>query len=374
MKRFGFITTLEFVPNGGSEDLWVQTATRLLEKKEFLVGANVKRWNPTPKHIQALIAAGCVVQERDIGQGWRRRLANRLRYPFNPVAGEFRWFDEFQPEFVLISQSFYGCGVRWMEECIRRHIPYAVVCHLAAENFWLHDEAAARALNCLNAAKGVFFVSHANLELSQMQLATRFSNASVVKNPVKLPPVQAPPFPSMEGAIKMAFIGRLEPYPKGLDLLFQVLAMEKWRGRNLEVHLFGDGVCAETTLRLKDLMALDRVFIRGFSGVDAIWQECHALVLPSRMEGLALVMLEAMARGRPVVATDVGGCREVLEDNFNGFVASAPTVLDLDEAMERAWQRREDWVNVGDAARKKAMKFIPQNPIGDFVSRLKNLL
>ncbi len=70
----------------------------------------------------------------------------------------------------------------------------------------------------------------------------------------------------------------------------------------------------------------------------------HIAVLPSRREGLPLSLLEAAACGRPIVATDVPGCREIARHNVNAFLvpvddppplAGALTVLARDAALRR---------------------------------------
>ena len=76
------------------------------------------------------------------------------------------------------------------------------------------------------------------------------------------------------------------------------------------------------------------------NNIEEIWRKHHALVLPSRFEGMPLVVVEAMLCGRPCIATDVGGNRELVRDGINGFLAKAPTVELLDEAMNRAWDNR----------------------------------
>ena len=64
------------------------------------------------------------------------------------------------------------------------------------------------------------------------------------------------------------------------------------------------------------------------------------LVMPSRFEGLPLAIVEAMLCARPVVATDVAGHAEVVEDGVTGFLADAPTVGAIAAALERCWVRR----------------------------------
>jgi len=77
-------------------------------------------------------------------------------------------------------------------------------------------------------------------------------------------------------------------------------------------------------------------------------------VLPSRGEGLSLAMLEAMMCGRPVIATDVGGCREVLEEGVTGFIAEDASEDALGRALERAWAVRSKWQAMGASAHQKA--------------------
>ena len=73
---------------------------------------------------------------------------------------------------------------------------------------------------------------------------------------------------------------------------------------------------------------------------------CHVFVLPSYREGLPRTALEAMAIGRPIVTTDVPGCRETVEPGVNGYLAAARDADSLARAMLQA---------VADPARVRAM-------------------
>jgi glycosyltransferase involved in cell wall biosynthesis len=106
--------------------------------------------------------------------------------------------------------------------------------------------------------------------------------------------------------------------------------------------------------------------------IKAIWEQNHLLVLPSRYEGLPLVLVEAMWCGRPAVVTDVAGNTEVCIDNETGFVAPAPTVALLADTLQRAWDRGEYWQRMGLAARARAESQIPRDPIPMFADRLRS--
>ena len=89
----------------------------------------------------------------------------------------------------------------------------------------------------------------------------------------------------------------------------------------------------------------------GFSNnIEEVWREHHALVLPSRFEGNALAMIEAMLCGRMPIVTDVGRVTELVDDNRSGFIAPAATAELIDDALERAWQRRHEWQQMGAIA------------------------
>lgn len=80
---------------------------------------------------------------------------------------------------------------------------------------------------------------------------------------------------------------------------------------------------------------------------DADW-----IVLPSYREGLSRVLLEAAAMGRPIVTTDVPGCRDLVREGVNGFLAPARDGAGLAGAMARAAQGgAEEWQAMAQAGR-----------------------
>lgn len=69
--------------------------------------------------------------------------------------------------------------------------------------------------------------------------------------------------------------------------------------------------------------------------VRPVLASAHCVVLPSYREGLPRALLEAAAMGRPVITTDVPGCREVLQDRRSGFLCDVRSASSLGEAIER---------------------------------------
>lgn len=371
MSRIAFISAVENYFWGGSEELWSQVALRMAQQG-VTVGANVTHNARTPEPLRALIDAGGAVTWRpDAGSS---SLLGRASRHFQPDK-IYRWLDSFQPDFAFISQGTNLDGYKWMRECARRKIPFVTVAQSASEVAWPHSEMATEIAEGYEAAQACFFVSRSNMELTRRQLARPLPNAQVVRNPFNVSYDAAPSWPASDPVWKLACVGRLEPNSKGQDILFEVLQDEAWRQRPIEVTLFGRGFHTENVLALKQMMGLEKVTYGGFTeDVESIWASHHALVLPSRSEGLPLVVVEAMLCGRPAIVTDVAGNAELLQDGVSGFVAAAAAPKCLAEAMERAWQRRSEWQEMGQAAALRVRKLVPRDPVETFLQTLQPLM
>ena len=206
----------------------------------------------------------------------------------------------------------------------------------------------------------------------EIQLGVALPNAEIVRNPSNVRREAAPPWPPQSQVLRFACIGRLQPDAKGQDLLLRVLASEPWRSRAIEVSFFGVGDMEDGLKRLVRWFQLEeRVKFYGHvEDIEGLWATHHALVLPSRFEGLPLVIVEAMLCARPVIVTDVAGNAEIVQDGVTGFVAEAATVHHLNLAMERAWIRRSHWEDIGKAAALAIREIMPNDPAAVFAQRL----
>jgi glycosyltransferase involved in cell wall biosynthesis len=116
------------------------------------------------------------------------------------------------------------------------------------------------------------------------------------------------------------------------------------------------------------------VIFAGLLKPEEIWASNHVLIMPSRLEGLPLAMVEAMLCGRPIIATDVGGHAEVIEDGVTGFLADAPTVQSITEALNRFWARRADAQTIGEAGAQRIRRLVPPDPVRVFSCKIKEIL
>jgi glycosyltransferase involved in cell wall biosynthesis len=240
---------------------------------------------------------------------------------------------------------------------------------------WPDDERANAIRRAYEGARKVYFVSQGNLRLVENMLGTAIGNAKVVRNPFNVSYTAECPYPSAEPTFNVACVSRLEPYAKGQDLLFEVLRLDKWKRRNLKVSLFGDGGNVESLKALARRYDLGNVHFEGYAqNIQRVWDTHHLLVVPSRIEGLPLALVEAMLCGRTSVVTNVAGNVEVVDDGVTGFVAASPTPAHIDEAMERAWERRDSWEEMGREAGRRIRQLVPPDPAGVFADELLRLI
>lgn len=361
---------MEGHPWGGSEELWSQTAERMV-KAGHVVGVNVQGWPTLPDKIARLQQLGCELRTRQSRLNLSR-IGNVMR-----ARHGFRWLDYFRPEFVVISQGLHTDGIAWAQACLSRHIPYVLIAEAASEQWWPPDGDVAILRRVYEAAAASFFVSQRNLELARRQFVSDLPNAHIVRNPYKVPYRDAATlsWPESAEGLRLACIGRLEPAAKGQDILLQILRGAKWRARKAHLTVVGSGPNSASLQDLTRHYNLTNVTFSGFiEDIEEFWQQQHALVLPSRHEGLPLVVVEAMLCGRMCIVSDVAGNAELLEDNVTGFVAAAPTVELFEAAMERAWQRGAEWQQIGQAAAHSIRQAIPRDPIGAFIDQLTPLM
>lgn len=172
--------------------------------------------------------------------------------------------------------------------------------------------------------------------------------------------------------IEMACVGRLRVGDKGQHLLLAALSEEPWRSRSYRLSFYGEGPDRKYLEELVEFYGLgDKVCLAGHtSDIAGIWRRSHLAVQPSFVEGAPQSLLEAMLCRRPCVATAVSGIPEWVEEGRTGFLAEAPTMHHLRLALERAWENRNRWREMGKAAREACFAKRNPNPAGSLLGLL----
>jgi len=381
LSRFVFFSSCPY-PWGGSEELWAGAAALLAEHGHSVT---IFKTSVDPNHprICRLLVLGCHI--RDLHQVC---LPSRIRLPgpvvrftgTGPVQRAIRplvrtHLANLNPDLVVVSQGANFDGLVYSDLCRVSGRAYIIISQKATDYLWPSDKDRIVMRSAFQTALRCYFVSQHNLRLTECQIGETLMKAEIVRNPFLVSGTPLPwPGTQTPHSIKLACVARLDTGEKGQDILLQVLARQRWRDRNLCVSFFGKGCNAEALRELAQRLDLKNVDFPGFvSDVQSIWKTHHALVLPSRTEGLPLVLIEAMMCGRFGIVTNEGGSAEVLEEGRTGFIANSARVDEFDNAMERAWAVRERWESIGKAAGMAVTTLVPPDPVASFTAKLLEL-
>jgi len=137
------------------------------------------------------------------------------------------------------------------------------------------------------------------------------------------------PYPPSDAPIKFLYIGRMLK-DKGIDHLIEAAQVIKNEYSNVEFHFVGDCQEQEYLDILKEKEAKGVIRWHGAqSNVRDFIAQSSCLIHPSYHEGMSNVCLENAASGRPIITTDVPGCRETVDDGVSGLLVKPRDTEDL---------------------------------------------
>ena len=153
----------------------------------------------------------------------------------------------------------------------------------------------------------------------------------------------------------LLYVGRLDQ-AKGVDVLLDGWSrIPRNTRQNAVLAILGDGPHRQRLeRRIQDLSLRDSVVMAGMkmNTRDYYWA-ADIFVLPSRTEGLSNSMIEAMACGLPVVASRVGGARDLIEERKNGFTFSSEQPMELSLKLSSLLTQTDQWATMGSCGRHK---------------------
>lgn len=161
---------------------------------------------------------------------------------------------------------------------------------------------------------------------------------------------------------------------KGLDLLLGALASLAPEGIPVELTVVGDGRHKKNDAIRKSFAELERSGVVRYLGrkersdIATLLSEADVCVLPSRQEALGVSILESMAAGIPVIASNVGGIPEILEQGKNGVEVQAENVAEIAAAIKELYgseslrnkYREAGWQRVKNFSKSRMVEQVRQ--------------
>ncbi|WP_026517039.1 glycosyltransferase family 4 protein [Butyrivibrio sp. MC2021] len=168
---------------------------------------------------------------------------------------------------------------------------------------------------------------------------------------------------------KILFLGRV-CRDKGMDEL--LLAMKNIHEKNKDVKLYIGGIFEDPAYEARIREMQDYVTYLGWVTGDEkgrILKECGILTLPSYFEGFGMVLIEAMLRKSAVVASNVGGIPDIIEDGKDGLLVPAKDAAALEQALLKAVTEKDLSAELGENGRAKVLqKYSVEKNVEELVS------
>lgn len=320
---------------------------------------------PRREHAEAFEKMGCKIVEIPITQ-----------YGMNPVR-EYklikiykRILKDISPDVVLtftIKPALYG-GIA----CSRRKVPYiSAITGLggAFEKGALFKAVitalyryATRSVGC------IIFENSSNSAFFERLGIAKGRHLVVSGAGVNLEKHRFEEYPEQEGT-KLLFVGRMMR-DKGIFELVE--AVNKARETYPDLTLDIIGWCEKECEELKNSFTENGgiQYLGWQEDVHSFVRKCHAVVLPSYHEGMANALLEASSSGRPVLASNIPGCREAFDDKVTGVGFEARSTESLYEAIVYfAALKSEERAAMGRLARQKMEREFDRKKVVDEYKR-----
>jgi glycosyltransferase involved in cell wall biosynthesis len=304
------------------------------------------------------------------------------------IAGAFdRMLGEFRPD-VVHFHNIVGLSIGMIDQCYRRQIPTVMTLHdywgICFKNTFLKNNGnicthgGLACLDCREMLAGHLPLpspvrnAHSLFALRQVDrliTPSRYVAAQYIANGLpsdKFAVIQNgidtesfAPHQRRAGKLTLGFIGHLG-YHKGLDILLHALSLMD--ATQVRLLVVGSGEDAERFRTFSHERGLDP-HVTFLGQVDnqriaSIYQEIDVLVVPSVWpENSPVTITEAMASGIPVIASDVGGIGELVEDGVTGYLIPLRDSLAIAERIGRFLKRPELLKSMGERARGRIQAY-----------------
>lgn len=159
--------------------------------------------------------------------------------------------------------------------------------------------------------------------------------------------------------VLIGWIGRFEPV-KGPDIFLSVCKkLHDIFDDGVMAVMAGDGILLEDMIRERDMLGLNKfLLLLGYrNDIISLLADIDILVLTSLNEGFGMVILEAMAAGKPVVAHNVGGVAELIVDNVTGYMVKRGDIDAIVSHVNYLIKNRDRYDSLSVNAYNMAIKY-----------------
>lgn len=367
MRSVFFLSLMNSAAWGGSEEIWFHSAIRLA-KNGYKVGVCCFHWQGKEEKTEALKKSGCEIFHLP-GRNEIKTVFGKLK-----LKGKLRTVPFEKYDHVIVNQG------GWKDMA---HGPFKTL-YERLDNYSLlfhnYDEA-----DHLSNGKRKLFYNWVTKAAKNIGAASRIFSAikqsndidvprqEVLFNPISFNHPSTETLFSKSPADKLIFtmLAELDIKRKAQDVLIETFANDKWQRRNFELHLYGKGkdqAYLENLINQKQLSS--KIFLKGFTkNVHEVIANSHVILQVTHFDAMPIAVTEALAVSRPVIASNVGDMPLWVKDDLNGWIVSKVDPVEIDVALEKAWQHRADLEEMGKASFRIFKEKYPADPIEFFLKQ-----
>lgn len=227
----------------------------------------------------------------------------------------------------------------------------------------------------LKKAKCVFFQNKLNQSFFLNNKIVKGNSRLIPGSGVNIEKFTFEEYPKEDSEIKFLFIGRIMK-AKGIEELFEAAIRIKKDYSNVQFHIIGSS--EEDYSELLKKLEMNKVlkYHGRQNNIHSFIKNSHAIIHPSHHEGMSNVLLEAASTGRPVIASNIPGCKETFDENISGIGFEVKNVDSLVKAIKKFIELPyEEKKRMGIAGRRKVENEFDRNFVIDaYIEEIEKII
>ncbi|MDQ3279639.1 MAG: glycosyltransferase family 4 protein [Bacteroidota bacterium] len=376
MKSILFMSLMNGGAWGGSEELWFQTAL-YAARHGYKVGCALYDWPQKAERIEQLRDAGCklyIFKNRGNDKG---SYLERLQHKINKRV--VKWYAHRLPlsqyDRVVINLGYLEILDHYWKRFFYRLKNYTLLFHVYDDNDHVWEKRKGLLRQWLLRARHNLFASDRIKTYLEKEIGIKVPNADTLINPLCFnAPEERMPYPSLHnGNYLFVMLATLDTRRKAQDNQVKALSLPKWKERNWQLNLYGGGE-DEQKLRAQ-VYAADmgnKITVAGHTkDVKGALKGAHLLLQMTHIDAMPLAVMEALAMGRPMAVSNVGDMPKWVLEDVNGWVGKNASVEGIDATLEKAWQARHHWEEMGKASFQIFKEKFPPVPEAYLLEQLR---
>ncbi len=212
----------------------------------------------------------------------------------------------------------------------------------------------------------------------EKQLQTELKNWTAIVNPITIERSKTyTKYPALvDGNYKIIMLAQLDVSRKAQDNLIKAFANVVWRNRNVVIELYGDGNDFQMLQNLIVENNLEeKIFLKGNTKEVAKALESAQLVLQiTHRDAMPISVVEAMSKSRAVIVSDIGDMPLWVEEGINGWISSDASIESINNVLEKTWQQKDNWEQMGRNAFDTFEKKFPTSVEAYFYNLIQSQL